>query len=104
MRADLGSFGSTPKQRRKFPPPSRAFSDEVDAGSSTKMRPINKLERISDSIGSKSALVRMPLSNGNSVELALDVGKALLDQLIRLGARHLARQNFLRSLQSCIDG
>ncbi len=34
----------------------RAFSDEVDAGSSTKMRPINKLERISDSIGSKSAL------------------------------------------------
>ena len=34
----------------------RVFSDEVDAGSSKKMPPNKKLERRSNSIGSKSAL------------------------------------------------
>ena len=34
----------------------RAFSDEVDTGSSKKMRPNKKLERRSDSIGSECAL------------------------------------------------
>ena len=34
----------------------RAFSNEVDTGSLKKMRPNKKLERRSDSIGSKSAL------------------------------------------------
>ena len=34
----------------------RAFSDEVDAGSSQKMRPNKKLERQSDFIGSECAL------------------------------------------------
>ena len=47
----------------------RAFSDEVDTGSSQKMRPNKKLERRSDSIGSKSApdLASKPHVNGCSI-------------------------------------
>ena len=44
-------------------PDPRAFSDEVDTGSSKKMRPNKKLERRSDSIGSKSALGERIVTN-----------------------------------------
>jgi len=45
---------------RYEPNEARAFSDEVDTGSSQKMRSNKKLERRFDSIGSKSALEHFP--------------------------------------------
>ena len=53
----------------------RAFSGELDAGSSQKMRPNKKLERRSDSIGSKCTLVKSCRAAA-SREMCLDLSVA----------------------------
>ncbi len=63
----------TPVRRRKCDQTrARAFSGEVDTGSSKNMRPNKKLERRSDSIGSECALARLSHEGTAVIALARD--------------------------------
>ncbi len=69
----------------------RAFSDEVDTGSSKKMRPYKRLEHRSDSIGSKSAQDQvLALAGLNPPPLNLRCGCARFRHQVNRRAGRLA--------------